>query len=58
MTITVTISIFGIVARIMGMPARQSPEYNLAAPTVRVERADLFFQDEQGFSRGETEFNP
>ena len=55
MTITVTISIFGIVASIMDMPARQSPEYNLAAPTVRVARPELFFQDTQGFSRGETE---
>ena len=58
MTITVTISIFGIVASIMDMPARQSREYNLAAPTVRVARPELFFQDTQGFSRGETELNP
>ena len=58
MTITVTISIFGIVASIMDMPARQSPKYNLAAPTVRVARPELFFQDTQGFSRGETELNP
>jgi hypothetical protein len=58
MTITVTISIFGIVASIMDMAARQSPECNLAAPTVRVARPELFFQDTQGFSRGETELNP
>ena len=58
MTISVTISIFGIVASIMDMPARQSPEYNLAAPTDRVARPELFFQDTQGFSRGETELNP
>jgi len=42
----------------MDMPARQSPEYNLAAPTVRVARRELFFQDTQGFSRGEMELNP
>jgi hypothetical protein len=58
MTITVTISIFGIVASIMDMPARKSAEYNLAAPTVRVARPELFFQDTQGFSRGERELNP
>ena len=58
MTITVTISIFGIVASIMDRPARQSPDYNLAAATVRVARPELFFQDTQGFSRGETELNP
>jgi hypothetical protein len=58
MTITVTISIFGIVARIMDMPARQSPEYNLAAPPVRVARPKLFFQNTQGSIRGETELNP
>jgi hypothetical protein len=58
MTITVTISIFDIVASMMDMPTRRSPEYNLAAPTVRVARPELFFQDTQGFSRGETELNP
>jgi hypothetical protein len=58
MTITVTISVFGIVASIMDLPARQSPEYNLAAPTVRVARSELLFQDTQGFSRGKTESNP
>jgi hypothetical protein len=58
MTITVTISIFGIVASIMDMPTRQSPEYDLAAPKVRVARAELFFQYTQGFSRGKTESNP
>jgi hypothetical protein len=58
MTTTVIISTFGMVPSIMDMSARQSPEYNLAAPTVRVARPELFFQDTQGFSRGETELNP
>ena len=44
MTISVTISIYGIVASIMDMPARQSPEYNLAAPTVRVARPGSSFK--------------
>src|SRR5258708_16105858 len=42
------------VASMMDMPTRRSPEYNLAAPTVRVARPELFFQDTQGFSRGKT----
>jgi len=54
MTITVTISIFGIVASIMDMPARQSSEYNLAAPALRVARPELYFQ----YTPGLTEWNP